>query len=64
MKTNEVDLQLRTMADLISIIGKKQASEMYVQNDSIHKMFKNTRNKIIPSGNVCTYGVNIKKQEQ
>ena len=61
MKTNEVDLQLRTMADLISIIGKKQASEMYVQNDSIHKMFKNMRNKIIASGNVRTYGVNIKK---
>lgn len=61
MKTNESDLQLPTMKDLISIIVKKQASEMYVQNDSVHKMFKNMQNKIIPSGNVRTYGVNIKK---
>lgn len=61
MKPNELDLKLSTMTDLINIIVKRQVSEMYVQNDSIHKMFKNIQHKIIHSGNVCINGVSIKE---
>lgn len=52
MKTSELDLRLSKTTDFINIIVKKQVSERCVQNDSIHKMFKNMKNKIIQSGNV------------
>ena len=55
MKTSELDLGLSTTTDLINIRVKKQVSEMCVENDSAHKMFQNTKNKIIHSGNVHTH---------